>query len=402
MKRFVVLTCLWKRPEVSRIVLSWYARQRERLASDFAALGYEVDLVAVGSEGAFSRYLAEDCGWRYLEWPNQPLSDKWNAGVAFAHHGLRADATYIVGSDDLSSDAYVLKVASMMREGADHAGSLDCYVACPYLKRATHITPMRHTDSAIIGAGRAMSRRAAEKCGVLPYQPGKGWGIDPTMDRRFAELGIEQSSFTLDGVPGAMLLDVKTSDNIWPFQFFRDMGLPEDYDEVLAPFGDAVKRQLSQLPSRGEHELDQFLDPILHRVAASLLALLVGEIPTVVELGHHFEFGRHLRGAILGSRYLTEPEWSGGPADAFVIFDSGLTVEDQLRLIGRLPHNSHVMVSVPQAPFSSYEEAERRYGELLVNFTIKVIGRWWLGCGTSVEGGVPKFDQASEQVLQPL
>ena len=85
MKRFVVLTCLWQRHELAAIVLRFYARQRERLAADFAALGYDVDLLAVGSEGSVSRYPAEDAGWPYADRANQPLSDKWNAGVRHAH-----------------------------------------------------------------------------------------------------------------------------------------------------------------------------------------------------------------------------------------------------------------------------------------------------------------------------
>lgn len=386
MKRFVVLTCLWQRHELAAIVLRFYARQRERLAADFAALGYDVDLLAVGSEGSVSRYLAEDAGWQYAERSNQPLSDKWNAGVRHAHVELGADVIYIVGSDDLSSDAYMLEIVSMMAGGADLAGSLDCYLASPRLKRALHILPTRHTDRAIIGAGRAVSRRATELCNCLPYEPGKGWGIDPSMDRRLAELGVKQSEFMLENVPGAMLLDVKTSENIWPYLFFRDMGLPEDYDEVVAYFGDETARRLGQLRDDGDHEYDEFLDPLLHRIAASILALMIPPSAVVVEVGRQWDFGRKLQETLPNVQHVARSpdEAIGVEHDAVVIFDPDLTVDEHFAVVEQLPHNSHVVISVPQAPFESYQKAEEHYRKLLPDFSIHVIGRWWLGHGTKL------------------
>lgn len=383
MKKFVIVTCLWKRHELSSIVLGYYARQLGRLSGALEAMGYDVELLAVGSEGPISARIAEEAGWLYHEHENTPLSDKWNFACQKARD-LGAEVLYIVGSDDLSSDAFMLKIAQMMAGGADLAGTLDCYLASPRHRRAIHILPTRHTDRAIIGAGRAVSAHACALLNWLPYEPGRAWGIDPTMDRRLAGVGVKQNEFTLGAVPGAMLLDIKTSENIWPFLFFRDMGLPADYDEPLSFFDKGLCGRFENLHDDGVHEFDEKLDPLLHRIAAAILKLMSGDDrpPTIVELGRNFELGRHLLEAIPGTSYVTKGvDDVIEPADGFVLFDSDLTLEEHLTFIRKIPHDHYLMVSVPQCHFESVEQAEQQYRELLPDFSIKIIGRWWLGCG---------------------
>ena len=101
---FAVLTALWKRRQVSSLVL----RHTAALAGAVAAeRGGKAVLVAVGSEptGSDEEAWEREMGWEDVYAPNSPLGTKWNAGMQSLRG--RADAVMCIGSDDLVSRGVV-------------------------------------------------------------------------------------------------------------------------------------------------------------------------------------------------------------------------------------------------------------------------------------------------------
>lgn len=95
--KFMILTCLWRRPELTSIFLEYYSNLRQTLSGRV-----KLDLMAVGSEGFFTKELVESHNFNYVEYSNDCLTDKWQHGLT-ALSSLEFDALIIIGSDDFVS-----------------------------------------------------------------------------------------------------------------------------------------------------------------------------------------------------------------------------------------------------------------------------------------------------------
>ena len=71
-----MLTCVWKRPKLTKIILSYYSKLKKEIKNTV-----NLELVAVGSEGNKSRKICEGAGFHYFEHENQPMSNKWQYGL---------------------------------------------------------------------------------------------------------------------------------------------------------------------------------------------------------------------------------------------------------------------------------------------------------------------------------
>ena len=217
MTRFVLLTAVWKRPLLTKIVLQTYERMRQVLSGEI-----EICLLAVGSEGAESRALCEGCGFDYLEHPNSPLSHKWNAGVQAAKR-YDPDALIIVGSDDLVSVEMFRIYADKLREGLHFFGVSDMYFFEPVSLRLGYwggyeYTTMKNRTGEPIGCGRCFGRSVLDRTGwnLWPREP----RLDSLLDRlalNYVKVhGFRPTSWKL-GEIGAKAVDIKLGTNITPF-----------------------------------------------------------------------------------------------------------------------------------------------------------------------------------------
>lgn len=119
--RLVLLTCVWKRPELTEVVLSYYRGVAKELSDQI-----ELILFAVGSEGRNSRQLCERYGFYYVEHENLPLSDKWEFGLKNTQ-AFNPDAVITVGSDDLLSVSLFQHYAKLLNQGYLFCGLSDGY-----------------------------------------------------------------------------------------------------------------------------------------------------------------------------------------------------------------------------------------------------------------------------------
>lgn len=186
--RLALLTCVWQRPALTEIVLGYYQGLQTRLADRL-----ELILVAVGSEAEASRQRCERCGFEYHEFPNQPLSDKWEHGLQHIRRH-QPDAVVIVGSDDLLSESLLRGYCELLDQGVLFCGLPDgvffdlqqpaesVYWRGYGGKTSEHGMPWRLNET--IGMGRLLARPLLE---YLDYSLWAGEGINKSLDARAKE-----------------------------------------------------------------------------------------------------------------------------------------------------------------------------------------------------------------------
>lgn len=206
--RVALLTALWKREEIATAVLNYYAA--------VAIRGIEFMRLAVGSEGDRSRERAESNGWNYLEFPNRPVSDKWNAGAVLLKD-WDVDAVVVVGDDDLISRRYFERLPTILRAGRTFA----YFDAVHYFDRATQ----RCVRAVVpyVGAGRMLSRQLLELLEWQPWAPGRDRYLDRSMGEKIHRLSLDGADiglwhgFNAVTDPAAIVVDIKSDEGIWSF-----------------------------------------------------------------------------------------------------------------------------------------------------------------------------------------
>lgn len=249
--RIVVLTALWRRHDLARLVMRRYMRIARELNGIATIEGF-----AVGSEGSESQKLAEDSGFLYHEAPNQPLGAKWNQGLAAARRRLKPDALVVAGSDDWMTAPVFEHFVKALADGKHFIGFQDiCFL---YWKKMTTLYFGGYTHPARIGEplglGRCLSAPLLKKVGWRPWWNSRNRGLDLSMTKtiRAATTPAERKKMTdvrkMADV-GGMLLDIKTPIGICSVQSY--LGSPNakwtNTDEVLAHFPQDEVTQLRAL-----------------------------------------------------------------------------------------------------------------------------------------------------------
>ncbi|MCD1588718.1 hypothetical protein K7H09_22180 [Halomonas sp. IOP_14] len=254
----LILTCVWKRHELSRLFFSYYQELGKKLSP-----GIDIQIVAVGSEGEVSRSICEEYGVHYLEYPNQPLSDKWQAGLNYAR-SFDFDALVVLGSDDFICEDTFRFYSKQVSKGALFLGFQDCYLhdfssqKTIYWKgygASNEQQSQPHRVGETIGLGRVLRRELLEfmdfdlwkemganksldgimknkiiaKTGFLPVKPVHGFDLT-TNDVNYS-LGM--LSYRLKDL-GLFGVDVKVSDNVTAFEKY--ITSTNVYDDVTLEF----------------------------------------------------------------------------------------------------------------------------------------------------------------------
>lgn len=197
--RIGIITALWKRHEVSEVVLRHYAEME----------GFDFTLVAAGSEGMASRALAERCGWEYVEHPNEPLSSKFNAAALRMKD--RVDAVLLIGSDDLLSPNTIQALIDEHENGTDVVGLKDLYYY-DVVRDASY-----YCERAMPGAGMFISSVILSRVGWKPWPSGKNRGLDRFLINNLIKKGYPCKMRCIADCrqKGLALVDIKTPENMW-------------------------------------------------------------------------------------------------------------------------------------------------------------------------------------------
>lgn len=218
--RLAILTCVWGRPDLSIPVLEHTARLR--------VPGAELVPVCVWSpEDTDASRLRCVPDWHFVAAPNNPVSDKWNAGARALRH-MNVDAMCIIGSDDFVNEAFIMSIVERLRQGAHYVMPQSLYFYDTRTREAIYAYARR------VGAGRTITRRVLDELNWRPWKSGFDRGIDGAMDKRIAMMSdpLECEHVTDIRAEGGMLLAVKTEENLWTFQKMKQ-GL--EHEELDAP-----------------------------------------------------------------------------------------------------------------------------------------------------------------------
>lgn len=251
--RLVVVTALWKRPNLTRLVLHRYQALREALRGQV-----DLDLVAVGSEGPLSRDLAVEEGWGYVEAPNKPLGAKWNALMPTVRK-LDPDGMVVVGSDDwLSKRAFQFYVECINR-GVPLCGFRDIYFLDGKSGKTLHFGGYTHPSRVgeSLGLGRCLSREALEALDWHPWWRSLNRGLDFSMmkslRRVVPDLKDRARIVTMQDI-GACALDVKTPVGICRVRSYVGSKLPDGSPNVKWIDQDGTRKLLLKHFPRAEAE----------------------------------------------------------------------------------------------------------------------------------------------------
>ena len=212
--RIAVLTAFWQRPQISRVYWAGIRRLERQTPSDI-----RLEVVAAlspGDEENMALALAHSTTIEVVA--NEPLAAKWNA-ASTAARDLDPDYVLIMGSDDLLSDTLYRALLGEMRAGTPHHGVTDLYVWDSELARAGYWPGYRAgpRTGRSIGLGRIYNREIMEACDWRLWPNSEDdHGMDGLVDERLKAMGIELKAQSC-AAWGGVALDVKSKQNIWPY-----------------------------------------------------------------------------------------------------------------------------------------------------------------------------------------
>lgn len=210
--KLAVITAMWQRPEVFRM----YARAIKELKPR-----HELQVFIVGSEGIKSRSLAQQYGFRYVEYSNKNLSYKHNFVCGQARL-WKADYCLFLGSDDIISQETLEFLESEMDKGTDFVGFTDFYFYDIETKKAAYWggyidSRKGHT----VGAGRLISARLMAKWRWQPFESRHQRVLDDSVQNRLKWEKHTSKIVSLKEL-GLMAVDIKSSTNMTPFQLWEN------------------------------------------------------------------------------------------------------------------------------------------------------------------------------------
>ena len=228
MIKVLVISAIWKRPEVTRI----FFLQLKELQREVEAK-CEIKVLIVGSEGAESRALVTDAGFEYIEHANAPLGDKWNMAVHYSST-MVWDYLLMLGSDDLLSVSAFAKYLEHAKAGADFIGLHDIYVFNLKTKAVKWWGGYRnHRMGEAAGAGRMLRRALVEQMGFQLFKPGRKKGLDKTLTAKLDNLKFEKVILKGRG-NDCILVDVKSAVNMVEWE--RITGIERPNAQVMTKY----------------------------------------------------------------------------------------------------------------------------------------------------------------------
>jgi hypothetical protein len=172
--------------------------------SEIVKQGYPV--YAVGSEGESSRKLAEKYGVKYLEYPNNPVSDKHNALTGMLKD-VEFDYVVQIGSDDFVSKNFAKELVKVLeQEMPDYTQFTGVYF---YHQKDMFTSYFE----GFTGAGRCYSKQVLEALNYALWESGKNYGLDTSSRNVLAAQGYTPLMLDMKQM-GVEVLDVKYADNI--------------------------------------------------------------------------------------------------------------------------------------------------------------------------------------------
>ena len=221
MKRILILTPIYKRPEIVKLFLQGFRRLK----------GYYNDLILlciVSPEDPSRNELIEliyDYGGDVCEYSNKYLGEKKNAGLEFALREYSFDYLMDLGSDDLLNPEIFKLYQPYMEAENPFFGLNNLYVLDRKTGRVIFIRD--YNTGHCHGAGRMLHREAIK---IPPWPAEANKGLDSLSRERLKNVGVKET--VIDSGETPYILDIKTDTNIASF------GVLDQYKEKDVKFSE--------------------------------------------------------------------------------------------------------------------------------------------------------------------
>lgn len=198
---------------------------------------YDIDVLVVGSEGSISRKATEARGFRYMEYANHPVSDKWAAGL---NEMRKDDPDYVMtlDSDDLLSDALFDIYWRLMQEGEhDSIGVNDSYFLslnkpptddyrCGYWRG--------YPNGKMLGCSRVHSKKILHAANWNLWVRGRNFLLNAGTEQILRRLPISIRKKNINvKEEGVLHIDIKSEGNITSFNKLKKRMVPVDVFMLL-------------------------------------------------------------------------------------------------------------------------------------------------------------------------
>jgi hypothetical protein len=220
------IVALWGREAIAQLSLTRFAR---------AARATNTRLVAITDEPG-NGSMAAELGFDVVEAPNEPLSDKHNAGMRRLRGEV--DAVVVLGSDNWITDN-LFGVWSAQLEAHPIVGVVDSWQVCTHRPESLYFggyqSVKRRGES--IGVARALRSDVLDAVDWSPWPAGLAKGLDWGMRGRLMErghriVGGRQQAY------GVRVIGLKSPDGLTPFERFEGASSARlvRREDVLTPF----------------------------------------------------------------------------------------------------------------------------------------------------------------------
>lgn len=224
-----ILTTMWRRQVLTEFTFKWFAEVQKTLLKHDIGLY----LFAVGSEGEYSRTLALENNYNYMERVNFPVSLKRNQALEKIRD-WDIDCVLFVDTDDLLPVEQILLYVRFLEQGYPYIGIRDIYFFEGASKKMIHFFyPQGHSNfGTTLGLGRCVSRELLDKVNWRLWSDDLNRNMDINMTKTISshlsdfskgEKKVFCKDFNL--VP----VDIKTKTNIWSFDKYTNR-LGSHYD----------------------------------------------------------------------------------------------------------------------------------------------------------------------------
>lgn len=162
LQKICIVTTMWKRPLLTDFVLEYYKNLQYELRNEINLI-----LISCGSEGEISKRISEKNNFFYIEFENEPLTQKHNKAFEVTKE-FDPDSVILVGSDDLISKEVILR-AKYLTTDNDLIGFKDFYLLDDE-KEIRHWSGYVGTrEGESIGGGRTFSKKLLENLDWRPW-----------------------------------------------------------------------------------------------------------------------------------------------------------------------------------------------------------------------------------------
>tara|TARA_R100000152_G_C6775315_1_gene203654 strand:- start:1295 stop:2089 length:795 start_codon:yes stop_codon:yes gene_type:complete len=195
----LIATPIWRRPDIFKI----FVKNNKKYG----------DILAVGSEGARSRALAEKLGCKYIESPNKPLGKKLNCRSRYFLENKKYTHMILLGSDDIISEN-IFNAIKLNCNKYDLISWSDLYFYDINKDTGYYCSGYKnHRSGEPMAPGRCLSRRLVKKMGpdlwpnnLAIHPDGPLWRNKLSRESRATVLSCKKV--------GGYIVDIKSDTNI--------------------------------------------------------------------------------------------------------------------------------------------------------------------------------------------